>query len=533
MRNDPRRRYVHGLSCENTKARLWYHDRSDVVVSEEFDVNMDWKYLVRIILSVVLAAPVDLGYDPTVRAVTPNDVNSEPSYNITIHNADEGTKRVYRTVGILSDVGADGMVCRGTRVWEVRELVDGVLVGPTYALKDVWVHEDRMEEHLLLWKIRTEQPEYSRHLLTPVDHGFVPPDPDNPSIRDNTHTTLRRGKELKPTQRFLCLRIVLPPMTPTHTTGSKSQKTPSGSRDSVGHSDDIPNSPWEGHRDWDYLSRHPRQHYRMVFKEIGTPVHDLRTFTDVFTAIQGGWEASEDLGERGVIMDLEYGKAIDDMSAPHDVKTGTAAFMATEVALMSHHRLAFPSVTEPMDSEEEVHALAKSLRIQEPSNPLPPFRHNPLHDMESIWWLCIWMMFYLIPSASERDSRVQLKNYHGVFRNPHSKRSFIGNISEFDQLTPHLSETPSFASIMKSWSIVLNKLYSVSYKKQHTLAVPPTTLRVSTKTVDSSYTLGRQYLADLKEASASLSACVTLSERCPDPAFATTILKSSHRFLDY
>ncbi|CAE6523840.1 unnamed protein product [Rhizoctonia solani] len=39
MRNDSRRRFVRGLTCENTRVRLWYHDRCDVVGSREFDIN--------------------------------------------------------------------------------------------------------------------------------------------------------------------------------------------------------------------------------------------------------------------------------------------------------------------------------------------------------------------------------------------------------------------------------------------------------------------------------------------------------------
>ncbi|CAE6457318.1 unnamed protein product [Rhizoctonia solani] len=58
MRNDARRRFVHGMTCENTKARLWYHDRCDIVASEEFDLNKDWKHLVRIVLSYLDPSPV-------------------------------------------------------------------------------------------------------------------------------------------------------------------------------------------------------------------------------------------------------------------------------------------------------------------------------------------------------------------------------------------------------------------------------------------------------------------------------------------
>lgn len=37
MGEDLRRRFIYGLTIENTTARLWYSDRSQVVVSSPFD----------------------------------------------------------------------------------------------------------------------------------------------------------------------------------------------------------------------------------------------------------------------------------------------------------------------------------------------------------------------------------------------------------------------------------------------------------------------------------------------------------------
>jgi hypothetical protein len=39
MRDDPCRRFVYGLAIENTTARFVYHDHSDVLVSQDFDIN--------------------------------------------------------------------------------------------------------------------------------------------------------------------------------------------------------------------------------------------------------------------------------------------------------------------------------------------------------------------------------------------------------------------------------------------------------------------------------------------------------------
>jgi hypothetical protein len=39
MRDDPRRRFVHGLTIEDTSLRFIYHDRSDVAVSKGIDLT--------------------------------------------------------------------------------------------------------------------------------------------------------------------------------------------------------------------------------------------------------------------------------------------------------------------------------------------------------------------------------------------------------------------------------------------------------------------------------------------------------------
>ncbi|CAE6470392.1 unnamed protein product [Rhizoctonia solani] len=435
MRNDPCRKYVHGLTCEDAKARLWFSDRCDLVASEDFDVNKGWKHLVRIILSILSADPTQLGYDPSIGPVRSTGSNSEPSYDIRVYDPSTGERTVYRTLKMISDVGADSMVGCATRVWEVRKFVNGDFVGPSYALKDVWVHEDRETEHVILERIRGEHPDFAEHLLTPIDYARA----SNP--------------------------------------GSRSQKTPSATRDSVGHSDDITVSQ-TGYRDFNCFSKHPRQHYRIIFKEIGTPVHDLRSFTDVFTAIEGGWK--EHSKERGVIMDLEYAKKIRDKSASHDVKTGTAAFMATEVAFTTHYR--FDSVRgsrQPRSSKQKQLELLELGPPQDQEGPKPPFRHNPLHDIESIWWLCIWVMFYLAPT--------------------------VMNVAEHHE---HYSKV-NYAFM--SW--VLSDSYSICYEKHENLGTPSGSICVGNSVIDDSYESGLKILKRLRDDSKSLRTCVTLAER--------------------
>ncbi|KAF8608498.1 hypothetical protein BDV93DRAFT_518600 [Ceratobasidium sp. AG-I] len=123
--------------------------------------------------------------------------------------------------------------------------------------------------------------------------------------------------------------------------------------ENVRHSKRLKTAARHGHDDSVFLHQQHREQRRMVLMETGVPVHDLRTYADVWTALEGGveglytlhqqgfvhWDINSGnilligagLEKRGVIVDLEYAKGIHDKPAPHDLKTGTATFMSVEV----------------------------------------------------------------------------------------------------------------------------------------------------------------------------------------------------------
>ncbi|KDN33062.1 hypothetical protein RSAG8_13850, partial [Rhizoctonia solani AG-8 WAC10335] len=190
--------------------------------------------------------------------------------------------------------------------------------------------------------------------------------------------------------------------------------------------------------------------------------------------------------------------------------------MATEVANMDHHRLRSvrSSRKRPNTKEElEQRTRARMEKTLHPNQvPLPTFRHNPLHDMESIWWLCTWIMLYLVPS--NRRGVKYLENYRKVFSDPSAKRTFLCSDGVFGNLTAHLLETASLVPPMESWLEQLEDLYSYCYETQDASSTPLTRIRIDDEAIKLSYDSGKQFLEDLKHASRSISAeFVTLSER--------------------
>ncbi|CUA71585.1 Germacrene C/D synthase [Rhizoctonia solani] len=500
MQSDPRRRFVHGLTCENTRMRLCMLVRRLTNIHE-------WKYLVRIITSMLLAPPDRLGLDPDVELVPCDDLDAEPSYDTTIRNSDTEEYTTYRTLKTISNAGASRMVGPGTRVWLVQKLVDGNLAGPRYILKDAWIREDCVPEHVALKEIQAAQPSYARHFLTLIDHGLAY---FSVAAPDHTHTTMRRLK-LIPTNKVLLIR--------SNTT--------------------------RGHEDYWYhwcLSELSRRHYRIVLEEIGTPVYNLSNWTDVFIAVQGAWEglhamhlcgyvhrdvsvgnillvpASGSLTQRGVIIDLEYAKKTNDMNSPYDRRTGTADFMATEVEFAEHHRL-----EELRQARINAHPDRVSTTWYENQvKPLPQFRHNPLHDMESIWWVCSWMMFHLIPPGQSNE--VHSDNYHRIFDDRYSKRDFITYSLKFSQWTAHLPGAAPFVSIMREWAIFFKNHYRSCYRRQDTSKTLLKHIRVGIYAIKSSYEDGKTFLQQLEEASRSPPATLlSAPQQGGDDSTAVTI----------
>ncbi|QRW10339.1 kinase domain protein [Ceratobasidium sp. AG-Ba] len=440
MRNDPRRRFVFGLTIEATTARLWFNDRAGVVASTPFDIHKNWRSFVRITLGIIRADKVQLGYDPDFELVDASV--HPPRYDITVRSPGK-LKAVYRTVKVLSEIGADNLIGRGTRVWEVQKLdSNNKPSGPHYALKDVWVHGDRPIEHETIRKITGEFPAYSKYFLTVLDAGFVPADVNDPSQPDDTAKTIRGGF------LFILTTVVLYPRMAKQQqpegTESETSLTRS-SRKSAGSAQYTPTLPKQGHWDPKNVNRFPRRHYRIVFEEIGGSegIHAIHMSGHVHRDISSGnillVPGRGNEGARGVVIDLEYIKKISSDSDSHDVKTGTYEFIAIEVTQSSY-----------------VHVPDEGCKFA-----TPPFRQNPLHDLESVWWICVWLGFRLVRPDEQPTSRY-LTRYWNVFESHGHRNAFWSYITKFMELTQHFSEK-EIPVALNDWRVELKKIYAQSY----------------------------------------------------------------------
>ncbi|KAF9245899.1 hypothetical protein BU15DRAFT_70959 [Melanogaster broomeanus] len=357
MRNDPCRRATFGITIENVNIRVWFTCRSMTLVSESFNFITNVEDTIHLFGCLAFAEDHELGWDTSIRRVL---YEGTIQYLISINGI------VYRTVGIISDFGAEAM--RGRVI-----------------IKDTSRDSDRMPEDEILHDILADKKKFCEDAaaIAAKQHFLTVLDQDDVKIRGVADDTqhLLHGKDLPDP---LLWYKVSPDHEPTllpHTF-------------SVGNVPLPPARPIN-QRLGSQKIRHKR-HSRLVFDEIGQPIYTLDTLHDVAKTLDGavralgymhraGWDHRDISSvnvlrheDRGLITDLEYAKRR--TSSEYDeVRTGTADFMACEIE--SQEYLFCPTTPIP----------GWVLRPA-PLSKSSPVVTNPLRDLESSWWILIWVL---------------------------------------------------------------------------------------------------------------------------------------------
>ncbi|KAK7453197.1 hypothetical protein VKT23_011878 [Stygiomarasmius scandens] len=411
MNSDPCRTHIYSMSIERYDARAWYFSRSHAVKSEAFDLRKDPASLIRFVIAMSFSRPEDLGFDPTVTRhydATKGDI----FYVYKVEN------QYFKAVRPICEYFPASILGRATRIWPVQECdASGkVTIPDVKVLKDYWLGareteweiqgkifdeleklkvevelkgSDRILDGLEKLRVEAEkrnafdEPEKSKvgaekQLLTFADK--LPTEQKEQqlllnALKDYKSYFVVIGKsEIVGRTRAMC---------PTYAVGDVgekfSSKTPLSSQ--------APGSPSIS------CPFGVKQHCRLIYNECCKPVHELRnaqTITSVMidcvTGIQLLYLAGyvhrdistgnvyyDPAAQRGKLSDFEYAKRVDRIR-PEDIspdpKTGTPAFMATEVKTGSYLLWQYTGD----------HTELK-----------PSFRHNYIHDIESTFWLGLWL----------------------------------------------------------------------------------------------------------------------------------------------
>ncbi|KAJ3966400.1 hypothetical protein EV361DRAFT_571439 [Lentinula raphanica] len=463
LARDPCRRFAFGTTITNRTTRLWFLSRASLLISTTFDLMTDRLQLVRLFLSLAFSSLSDMGWDSTM-SFSHEDKFLRRQYKIEVDG------QHFTTMDMLLEASTDNGQGRATRIWRVKD--SG---GHTRVLKDLWLSSNRQEEHKIREAILADasalydkdkknssgdvidyREELDKRLVKPLAYWRVPVN----GQPDDTGTVMLGGY-----------------YSDGYDDDSQELDT---SLDSPGHASSPPEAPDLGDRvpdanggnpaphrggssargrlresersDSKDVEQNTRCHYRIVYEQYATTLYDERSLKNVFTAlvdvikaldimhrtgwvhrdVSGGnvyWFAD---GATGLLGDFEYAIR---MSEPvrDDVPTGTPYFMASEV--ISRHYIYTIRITErPPPSTSSNPFKPKS----EPEDekyipPIPrrqrPFSHNPIHDLESIWWIIVFVFFFnedesqSSPNPMLRQEEMN-RLFHGRMDNTHRNMFF-------------------------------------------------------------------------------------------------------------
>ncbi|KIK65073.1 hypothetical protein GYMLUDRAFT_194872 [Collybiopsis luxurians FD-317 M1] len=388
MSLNPCRRFTFGSTIQNRELRVWFACRGAVLTTKACDFFTSPDRLVHFFIAFAFSSPTALGWDPTIQYFDTHEGHRR--YKITVD------RQEFTTVSVLADYAADSTVSRGTRVWLVEDKR-----GERYVLKDLWLDEDRLPEHTIREELlkdvlkkcgQDDCDKLSRHILTPHVSEKV-------AVGGSVDTTVRMMDNQTPsTSSVFTLFIKLPANPITQSLHPRSSASPNVSLNSASRKSISTQPQVSTIRQSPSIRR--KYHYRILFKEYGTNLYQEKSLLNVFTTLadlvnaldiihRSGWvhrdiscgnvycfhDSSEDR-PRGILGDFEYAKRITD-TQEHEQRIGTLEFMASEAKARKY--LFRP----PRGRKKRINA----------SGP-PNFTHNALHDLESCWWLLVYILLH-------------------------------------------------------------------------------------------------------------------------------------------
>ncbi|KIN96406.1 hypothetical protein M404DRAFT_246366 [Pisolithus tinctorius Marx 270] len=422
MHGDPCRRATFGVTIDNTQMRFWFTCRAVTFMSEPFNFMTEPEHLIYFFCSLAFARDHELGWDPTIKRVRDG---CQIQYDISVQSED-GETSVYRTTRVISDFGAGDLTGQGTRIFEATlQGRNGISVNNNerIVLKDSWRESDQAREDKILEQIFADLGEKAdearKYFLTVRDAADVFVD----------------GK-IDDTVNLLCrLPVGEEPQLVLQTTGVG---LPPGFIDS-----DDPS---------ECLKVQHKTHFRLVFHEVFQPVRELQSFAAVYETLQNAREGLELLhsvrwvhcdinpenvlrtGQSGKITGLEFAKRLGS-DATHDVHR----FTACEIA---YQRYLFEPSPRLGDSFQHPRNLPQSQRM--------PFSYNPLHDLESLWWIQAWMIYFHVDHQDGHRSPGQTRWFHELFPRSRAARfAALATRIEYDMLPASFRKAAHALELMR------------------------------------------------------------------------------------
>ncbi|KAG2009007.1 other/FunK1 protein kinase [Coprinopsis cinerea AmutBmut pab1-1] len=426
MNEDARRKFTLGITIEDGGISLWYFSRSHSAKSRAFNMVEQADLFVKIMIALFCATDEQLGFDPLVTVLDDGSfVYKFPS------DGDNGKDTFYRTQGVVFHSRPLTLTGRSTRVWKVQQVdpdngytrVEGT---KDMVLKDASMEADARTEDEIQKEMFSDIEGLGNNASSPwqkrpVVEAFD--DEEKASLADLLDDTERMKDFFSCIVKSSTAEPSLPVAPevwadPTLFPHSESVQLPldlyqtnrpdSGNPKPSGKGTAV--NPMEP-ACRDHFP--PKKQCRYIYPDVYAPLYDIPTLGEAVDILKqcvlvlqvmfcAGW-VHRDISPGNILAlwdeskskwqvklaDLEYAKKFPNTgpdSSSSIPKTGTPFFMAVEIQGQFH---ILPPEAQPRYSATGGFLVQQYLN--QAAALVKPVVHSPQHDLESIWWIFLWL----------------------------------------------------------------------------------------------------------------------------------------------
>ncbi|EAU89856.2 other/FunK1 protein kinase [Coprinopsis cinerea okayama7 len=461
MHGDARRIFCFGITLEGPEVTMWRFSRTLTMKTTPFDMTERPDLLIQMFTSLLSSSACDLGHDPLVTLLPDaNYIYEIPS--------DGGTGPLYyRTITSICDARPSGVSGRRLRVWEVEQVesISNPVRVPgtaTRALKDVFLDsgvrtEADIQQDLFddIEKLAQDAAWRSRPLLK-----------DFPQRDINDLAYALEGGKFR--QYFSC--IVAKHVREANPLDNVEEEDETGVAapedyqiNSIGESEVVPPVP-----------RRVRRRCLFVYEHVCTPLNDIPALGEAIDVLKlvlrplrlmflAGW-VHRDISPGNILAyrevpgspwtvklsDLEHAKRFPDSeSSGADrivVSRPSKPFPVSQLTLPDReHPISLPmKSTQGHAFSPEVSPRDAPCWLQDPG----PVVHNYQHDLESIWWILLWLVAMRINQKLPRKfAATYFKQKVGYHRGSLITNNLAYDIELHKSLPPVLQRSAFFIAL--------------------------------------------------------------------------------------
>ncbi|KAE8154986.1 hypothetical protein BDV25DRAFT_170316 [Aspergillus avenaceus] len=399
------RRFALGFTLCGSNMRLWEFDRIGAIASSSFDINKDGIQFILAILGFLRMNDEQLGYDPSIKSTLDGKKFIELTYNGQVEQIflDSLIKRAPCVAG------------RATTCWRAYMGEDKT---SSLVVKDSWQYPEREEEGKLLHEI-TEKgvvnvARYYYHETVQVN-GKV----------DDIRNNIRGGLDVTQSTNYKPTRTLPTASDTVDTTRIGCSTSSTGhKRSSSRAGTTLPPNKRTCSRSTSQCgpspASHNRIHRRVIIRDYGTPIYKARSRVSMLSALEGCIKGYESLHTKTGLLqgDISTGN----LMLNEDKENPSWPAFLIDLDLAFREQRERPSGARGKTGTRAFMAIG--LLLGE--------RHSFMHDLESFFWVFLWIcIHYNGPSTARVLPRFEKWNYVDMEELAERKKGAVAHEGDF------------------------------------------------------------------------------------------------------